>query len=295
MLWQKTHLLKLQDIECIYKYQLTSENDWLSLLQNQKLKEYLSYRTHWLTEVKLQMDTLQKENIKVCHYYSEDYPKPFKNMDTPPLFLSYRGDLKSLNLPCLSIVGTRDPSQDACKWMETYLYQVVKGHRFTVISGAAMGIDRYAHSIANICKRPTIAILPSGIANIYPKVFESEVEEVLSNGGALISEYECYQTMQKHHFYQRNRLIAALGNLLLVVEAKRKSGSLITAKYAMSMGKDILVLPSSPLDTDKLGTLDLLFDGAFPVRDDLDLLSYLAPYLTKSIKGYNDKDAVSHP
>jgi DNA processing protein len=101
--------------------------------------------------------------------------------------------------------------------------------------------------------------------------------------------------MLKHHFHQRNRLIAILGQVLFVVEAKRKSGSLITAKYAMDYGKDVLILPSSPMEENKVGTLDLLFDGALPIRDDIDLIQYLRPNLTNAVNSDYYKYEIGKP
>ncbi|MCB0349441.1 MAG: DNA-protecting protein DprA [Bdellovibrionales bacterium] len=294
-LWLETHTLKLSDLELIVKHKIYNEKDWFGVLSNQALKDYLRSHPHWQQEDKKQIDQLYKHKISYVNYFSEDYPESLLNIDSPPLFFTYIGSIQALQNPSLTVVGTRDPSLDACHWLETYFYQLVKTYKITVVSGAAIGIDQMAQSIATYCKCPTVAILPSGLGNVYPQCFEKQIEEILSTRGAVVSEYPFLQAMRKHHFYQRNRLIACLGMALLVVEAKRKSGSLITAKYALEMGRDVMVIPSSPFEKNRLGTLDLLFDGALPVRDTFDLVGYLEPNLTKSKKSDNHEQCIRNP
>ncbi len=294
-LWLQTHTLKLQDLELIRAYQLDSEKDWVNILSNESLKQYLLNKPNWFEQAKKDIALLEAKRIRYLHYFSDGYPDRFLTIDTPPLFFTYIGSLQPLQSTCLTVVGTRDPSLDACVWIETYLQDVLRKHNITTVSGAAIGVDQMSHSLAVFCKRSTIAILPSGLGSIYPQNFERQIEHVLGTGGAVLSEYPYEQFMRKHHFYQRNRLLASLGQALLVVEAKRKSGSLITARYALDMGRDVLVLPSSPFEENKLGTLDLLYDGALPVRDDLDLIGYLGPYFAKSKKGYGHKQDIGGP
>jgi DNA processing protein len=143
------------------------------------------------------------------------------------------------------------------------------------ISGGARGVDSIAHTISIRMGLPTIAILPSGMRNIYPSSLREIVNSIIDCGGAVISEFSSDQKMQKHFFQKRNRLIPAFALATLVVEARTRSGTMITAQESIEQSKPLFVLPSHPMDANSSGSLDLICDGATPVRDAKDLILYL--------------------
>jgi DNA processing protein len=202
-----------------------------------------------------------------------NYPNVFYDLEEPPTFLSVLGASAWQGRECLSVVGSRDPQRMTLDWLELHLAESVKAQKWTIVSGGARGVDQKAHAISLRLGLPTIVFLPSGLANPYPVNLGSWIREIVRSGGAILSEFAPDEPMRKSHFERRNRMIAAMGTILLVAEARRKSGSLITARHAREASRSICVLPTFPGDARTDGALDLLFDGAFPLRDGSDLVS----------------------
>lgn len=213
------------------------------------------------------------EGAQVLHPGHADYPDEFFDLIDPPLFLAYRGKPVWKERPCLSVVGSREPGPVALEWMELHLDEVIRRRGMVTVSGGARGIDQKAHAISIRAGRPTVAFLPSGLFRLYPADFAAWIPEILACGGAVLSEFHPLKEMRRHHFEKRNRMIAALGRLLFVVEARRRSGSTMTARLARELSRTVCVLPSSPGNPRAAGTLDLLFDHAFPLRDAADLIT----------------------
>ncbi len=201
----------------------------------------------------------------------DDYPFTDGSLESPPRFLSYWGSPVWRHHPLLAVVGSRNPSRLAVDWLEIHLTRFAQKTSSAIVSGGACGIDQKAHLIAVRLEKPTIVFLPSGLAKPYPKDWLKWKDDVVASGGALVSINSPFQEVRKFHFERRNRLIAALSSLVFVVEARRKSGSSMTARLAREMNRTICCLPGSPLDPRCAGTVDLLFEGGFPVRDAEDL------------------------
>lgn len=237
---------------------------------NGPLKSFLSEKQFWYEECFAVFEWLQKNNCSFTHYGHDLYPREFYTLSNPPLFLSYIGSPCWLEPKKLSVVGSRYPSAKSLTWMEQNISPLISKNVITV-SGAARGIDQKAHSLSLRQKKPTIAFIPSGLAHVYPAVFCEWLGEIKQAGGAVISEYSPKQPMLNHHFYERNRMISALGKCLLVIEARRPSGTLMTAKLAIDNNQTLCVLPGFPDEIGFKGSVDLMFQGAFPVRDALDL------------------------
>ncbi len=203
------------------------------------------------------------------------YPESFLNIDRPPKLLTYLGAPAWLSMNRISVVGSRDMSGESRQWMELYFDRFLKKTGAVTVSGAAFGIDQLVHRLSIRNFLPSIAFLPSGLSQIYPRRFIYDIEYLIEANGAVISEFLPNVEMKKHHFERRNRLISGLCKVLFVVEARRKSGSIMTARLALTQGRTLCVLPSSPIQTNNLGNLDLLFDGAHPLRDEIDLIQIM--------------------
>lgn len=240
------------------------------LLFGQKLPENIAENKDWFDDVIRDYEFLQKKKIQHIYPNHPLYPNEFYSLEKPPLFLSMIGDLGALAQKKVSVVGSRHPTTQALEWMDTHLAPLSQSG-VVLVSGAARGIDQRAHLVAIRSQKPTIAFLPSGLGEMYPPEFFKWKDKIIENGGLIISEYGYQQPIHRHHFHERNRMIAKLGLFLLVCEARRNSGSTMTARLAIENSKTVCVLPGFPSNKNSQGCLDLLFQGAMPVRDYDDL------------------------
>lgn len=245
----------------------------LDLVPEGKLKSYLLEHPNWYQQALKQIKEIQEQNICMICPGHIDYPKNFYKLPNPPLFLTYEGQPVWKDHKCLSVVGSREPTDRALKWMETHLKSVFL--EVCSVSGGARGIDQKTHNISLRIKRPTIAFLPSGLRCVYPHSLSFWSKEIIETRGAIVSEFLPYTKMHRYHFHQRNRLIASISDTLLIVEARLKSGSLLTANLASNIDQLIAVLPSFPDDIQTQGNIKLLLEGVQPVVSSQDLLSLI--------------------
>jgi len=193
-----------------------------------------------------------------------EYPLEFKKIYRPPLVVFYKGNLKLLiNLSkAIAVIGTRNPSEYGIK-MATNLTHDLASDEFIIVSGMAKGIDAVAHQTALNANGKTIAVLGSGINYPYPKQNESLYQNLCQHG-LVLSEYPGSTKPTKDNFPERNRLVAALGRAVLVVEAKKRSGTFITVGASLAGGGDIFCVPG--LASEDSGTNQLIKDGAYLVE-----------------------------
>jgi DNA processing protein len=204
-----------------------------------------------------------------------DYPICLYDLERPPVSLTYWGQLPEKFEMTVSVVGSREAHPLSKEWMNLHLAPLAK-KGFCIVSGGARGIDQLAHYIAISNGSPTVAFLPSGLAEVYPTQLRSLIPEIIRNKGAVVSELLPFDQVKKYYFHQRNRLIVGLSSTLLLVEARRKSGSVMTARLAIENHRNLAVVPGSPIIKNWEGSCDLLTTGAFPIRDLLDLETLLA-------------------
>ncbi len=229
------------------------------------------------------MDTIQKieqkkfgENLflkRLLELY--DIPKALYLEGVLPTFVE--DERGFLNPRVLTIVGSRAHSHYAGEVID-YLVSSLKGENVIIVSGLALGVDALAHRTALANGLLTIAIPGSGLSpeTLYPREHMRLAEEILSAGGALISELSPESRAAKWTFPSRNRLMAAVSDAVLVVEAREKSGTLITARQALELGKNIGVVPGSIFSDHLKGSHNLLQDGATPITDSSHLFELLA-------------------
>lgn len=242
------------------------------------LLNFEDLRRFWegVTELKRHqvLDLLRKDladGIITSTPQSNDFPQEFIHLNPPVWFFQYQGTPLWLQKRGLAIVGSREPSYDTLLWMEEVLPEVVSELDLFIVSGGARGVDQKAHSIALRMGVGTLVALPSGIQNLYPQILVSMRDYVCQSGSVFISEYPSQTAMNKSHFAARNRLIPALSVATLVLEAREKSGTLITARHSADQAKPLFILPSHPYDAKARGGLNLICEGATPVRDAADL------------------------
>ncbi|MBR3255207.1 MAG: DNA-processing protein DprA [Clostridia bacterium] len=211
-----------------------------------------------------------KIEIKTISVESPKYPEKLKHIYDPPKVLYVLGNEKILNNTGIAIVGCREATEYGKKAATYFAYNLAnKG--INIISGLAKGIDSYSHIGALQAKGKTIAVIGSGLDIIYPKENKKLAQEIIKTGGAIITEYPIGTKPEKEHFPARNRIISGLSNSVLVVEAKEKSGSLITADFAMEQGKDVYVVPGNINSLNSVGTNNLIKDGAILVNNYKDI------------------------
>lgn len=204
---------------------------------------------------------------------SDEYPRALLDLADPPAVLTVCGTVSFDEKPVLGIVGSRESSLQAESWMRAYLPELARD--IVIVSGGARGIDELAHRIAILNGAPTAVVLPSALDCPYPSNWGSRKSEVLKAGGCFLSEFESGTRVRPWHFEKRNRLIAALSDVLLVVEARMRSGTAITARHARELGRTVATLPWFPGDPRGEFCNQLLFEGAMPVRNAADLATLI--------------------
>ena len=235
---------------------------------------------------------MEENNIDIIHICEKSYPQALKQIYDAPVSLYIRGNKEILNGKNIGIVGCRECTDYGKKAAKYFAYNLSKEKSVNIVSGLAKGVDSYAHwgsvganiecestkncgkkqescgKINNNCGKinddcgKTIAILGNGLDMIYPKENIELANEIIRNGGAIISEYPCGTKPDKMNFPARNRIISGLSKGIIVIEAKEKSGTLITVDFALEQGRDVFVVPGNINSINSVGTNDLIKQGA---------------------------------
>lgn len=203
-----------------------------------------------------------------------DYPEQLRRTYSPPLVIFVRGSLAALGRTGCTIVGTRQPTAYGTR-MTHAIVRSLADQDIAVISGLAYGIDGDAHRAALANGRPTIAVLGNSIDTVYPTAHRQLAEDMLAAQGAIISEYPPGLPTQRHFFPQRNRILAGLSAVTIIVEAGRRSGALITAKMALDEGREVMAVPGPVDSSASFGPNDLIRHGATPYVEPADVLTAL--------------------
>lgn len=202
---------------------------------------------------------------------SLDYPYALKNSYEPPVLLFYKGDYSLLDHTLLGMVGARECSPYGQKVLDHLVPSIVR-HDLVTVSGLARGIDTAVHRKTLEHGGKTIAVIGNGIGYAYPSENRALQEELCASH-LVISEYPFEAAPKKHYFPLRNRIIAGLSRGVVVVEAKERSGSLITARMALDEGRDVFAVPGSVFSEQSKGCLDLIKAGAILCQSAEDILS----------------------
>lgn len=221
-------------------------------------------------DIDKELSLIERHGIKIITMYGEDYPENLKNIYDPPFLLYIKGELKKEDNLAVAIVGSRRASLYGLRTAERLAGELARCG-VTIISGMARGIDTAAHRGAVAAKGRTIAVLGNGLASIYPPENKNLAEDIVRNG-ALVSEFPMQMPPHKGNFPQRNRVISGLSKGVVVVEASRKSGSLITANFALEEGREVFAVPGCAGSAASAGTNNLIKEGAMLVEDARDIL-----------------------
>ncbi|HEX6161985.1 MAG TPA: DNA-processing protein DprA [Vicinamibacterales bacterium] len=211
--------------------------------------------------------------MNCIHLGTEDYPQLLREIADPPACLWTRGDLAALSALGVAIVGARAASHEGLTAAYEIAFDLSRAG-IVVISGLARGVDSAAHRGALDAGGRTIAVLGTGIDVVYPAE-NTELANKITERGLLVTEFPLKSPPEDWHFPRRNRIISGLSKVVVVVEAREKSGSLITARLAADQGRDVMAVPGSVVGGRNRGANALLKDGAKLVESAVDILQEL--------------------
>ncbi|MCK5084396.1 MAG: DNA-processing protein DprA [Candidatus Pacebacteria bacterium] len=222
-----------------------------------------------------EFEKLEKEGIKIVTTNDGLYPELLGEIHTAPALLYYKGEIKK-EVVAIAIVGSRKVSTYG-RQVTSQLARELSQAGLLIVSGMALGIDGIAHRECLKLKNKTIAILGGGIDtnSIYPSSHYQIAEEIISSGGAIVSEYPVGTPPLKQHFPARNRIISGLSLGILVIEAAESSGSLIIAKFALEQNREVFAIPGSIYSPTSKGSNNLIRLGAKLVTKAEDILEEL--------------------
>ncbi len=221
------------------------------------------------------LEWLEHDNHRLVACGRDEYPELLTQIRESPLILYVDGSIDALHLPALAIVGSRNPTAGGRRNAEEFSRYLGRTG-FAIVSGLAQGIDTAAHRGALDVSGTTVAVLGHGIDRVYPAA-NRDLAHAITENGALVSEYPLGAPPERRHFPERNRLISGLSLGTLVVEAARRSGSLITARLAAEQGREVFALPGSIHNPLARGCHALIQQGAKLVETAADITRELAP------------------
>lgn len=218
------------------------------------------------------MSKLKASDTEYITPRSIHYSEALRNMDHSPEILYTKGNRALISShPRVAIVGSRRPTSYGRK-VASELSRYLAARGVTVVSGLALGVDAVAHRAALDVKGNTIAVMASGVNRAYPRTNASIYHEIIESNGLILSEKAFEESPKPYEFPLRNRLISAISDIVVIIEAAESSGTLTTAMHGLNQGKTIFALPGSIYSELSKGTNKLIYDGAVPLIDYNDVL-----------------------
>jgi DNA processing protein len=280
---EREHLIALNMIEGLGSIRITKLLNYFNSIESifksgqSKLKsiagigEEISYRiSHFdIKDLKRELGLCKKETIEIISIFDKGYPESLKNIPDAPVILYVKGQLNSPGLN-IAIIGSRKASKYGLSMAER-LSMELASLGVTIISGMARGIDSAAHRGALKAGGRTVAVLGSGLLNIYPPE-NAELAKAIYKEGALVSEFPLKRAPLRENFPRRNRIVSGLSRGVAVIEAAQRSGALITADLALDQGRDVFALPGEVDSPTSYGTNYLIKQGAKLIDSAEDIL-----------------------
>lgn len=211
--------------------------------------------------VEKHIEYMINNEIDIISIYDKEYPDILKEIYDPPISLYYKGNQTILNRKTIGIVGCRDATEYGKSATKYFAYHLAK-QGINIVSGLAKGIDSYAHKGAIYAGGDTIAVVGNGLDRVYPRENELLAKKIIEKEGTILSEYPLGTGPNKMNFPARNRIISGISKGILIVEAKEKSGALITVDFALEQGRDVFVVPGNINSIHSVGTNRLIQQGA---------------------------------
>ncbi len=235
-------------------------------------------------EAENQIELCEKNKVRLVSLWDLDYPYYLKHIFQPPTFLFVKGELGESDKNAIAIVGTRKCSNYGRIQTERFAEYMAQ-RDIIVVSGLAYGIDTYAHKATIKAGGTTYAVIASGVDCLSPSTMLKNAEEIVDNGGAVISTFKCKTRALPPYFLHRNRIISGISRAVLVSESKVKGGALNTARFARDQNRDVYAIPGNLSSEQSQGTNKLILDS-------LAKLAYSPEYILKDI-GITDNFALS--
>ncbi|UTC65882.1 MULTISPECIES: DNA-processing protein DprA [unclassified Treponema] len=210
-------------------------------------------------------------NIEMLYFYDSEFPPQLREIPDHPFTVFYRGSLPSAEQPMLAMVGTRRPTGEGIE-QALNLGKEAGEKNIPVVSGLAFGIDAFSHRGCLEGRGKTIAVLACGPEMIYPRSNKKLAANILESGGCILSEYAPGTEPLSYRFPERNRIISGLSRSVLIVEAPKKSGALITSDFALEQGRDVYVCEPILHSLQNEGGKALYAQGAFAIKSIDDIL-----------------------
>lgn len=230
-------------------------------IRKNSLEAFINFRANNPDAPEKLVEYCDQHNINVCSFFDEDYPPLLKEIDSPPVFFYYSGQLQPF-AKRIAVVGSRNNTAYG-QYVAIDFAEQFAAAGLTVVSGAARGIDSFAHQGALKSGR-TVAVLGCGLTYKLPHEREQLIAQIVDEGGAVISEFNLQVTPTQGTLVARNRIIAGLCRGLVVVEANEKSGSLIAAECAKNYGRFVFAVPGAINSALSAGCNNLICNGAIP-------------------------------
>ena len=231
----------------------------------------------WRDKATAEWQGLQKEGTSFVFLHGPGYPQLLASTDDAPLILYCQGNERLLQGAMVGIVGSRDCTEEGIR-VTAFFARALSAAGVTIVSGMARGIDRAAHIAALREVGSSIAVLGTGVDVVYPQD-NGDLHAIIAKEGLLVSEFPPGTPPQPQNFPVRNRIISGLSRGVLVAEASRRSGSLITARLALEQGRDVFAVPGHTLSLMSEGCRSLIRQGAKPVFGARDILEDLGEAL----------------
>lgn len=272
---------KLGDLEVLFDLSDNEIYDLENLNLNIK-KNIVKYRSRaYLEQLK---ENLYKKQVDFICCKDELYPKKLKDIYNNPKVLFYKGNIENIdNNMSIAMVGSRKPTYYGTICAQKISRQL-SDVGINIVSGLAMGIDSYSHLGCMEGKSKTIAVLGSGIDNPLPKKNIGLANKIIESGGLLLSEYNVDSYVKSSNFYCRNRIVSGLSDGVVVVEAAKKSGSLITVEFALEQGKNVFAIPGNINSDLSKGCNKIIKEGAKLVESTEDILEEYNIDITNNIR-----------
>jgi len=277
--------LEIYFSEARFAYWASSEKLEKAGLKNKLITEFVNWRKN--INLEIIENSLKNENICFITWHNRDYPSILKEIYDPPFIIYYKGSINIFNKITsnrLAIVGSRKHSAYAEKILNIFIPTLVNNN-IEIVSGLALGIDSLAHQICLEHNGLTIAVLGSGLTreNIYPALNYPLSQTIICNKGLLISEFPPQTQPLKQNFPQRNRIISGLCQATLIIEAKEKSGALITAFHALEQNREIMTIPGNIFSDYSIGPNKLIKLGAKVITSPDEILEFFKIQNQKSL------------